>query len=273
VTAKATSAAEPARPFLKWVGGKRQLLREIARYVPRTFGTYHEPFLGGGALFFHLRPARARLTDGNARLIRAYAGVRSGCDAVIDLLRAYPHTRDFFLELRTVDIDARSDEEVAAWLIYLNHTGYNGLYRVNSKNKFNVPFGDYAKPRICDANNLRACARALAHAKTNVADFADVLRHARRGDFVYFDPPYVPLSATSSFTSYTRGGFGMGDQQRLRDVALTLKKRGVAVLISNSSSPAVRDLYADFDQHEVSARRAVSCNAAGRKAVTELLIR
>jgi DNA adenine methylase len=266
-------APRPAHPFLKWVGGKRQLLPQIARYVPHTFGTYHEPFVGAGALFFHLQPRRARLTDGNARLIRAYAGIRNGCDRVIDLLSSYPHTRDFFLRLRKADIDCRSDEEVAAWLIYLNRTGYNGLYRVNSKNEFNVPFGDYAKPKICDATNLKACARALESARIGVADFADVLRHAKRGDFVYFDPPYVPLSVTSSFTSYTMGRFGMDDQRRLRDVALALTKRGVQVLISNSSSPAVRELYAGFEQHEVSARRAINCNAAGRKAVTELLIR
>jgi DNA adenine methylase len=273
VTAKTATPGNPAHPFLKWVGGKRQLLPEIARYVPRTYGTYHEPFVGAGALFFDLQPRRARLTDGNARLIRAYAGVRNGCDKVIDLLRSYPHTRDFYLRLRTIDIDARPDEEVAAWLIYLNRTGYNGLYRVNSRNEFNVPFGNYAKPKICDAANLRACSLALQHARIDVADFAEVLRHAKSGDFVYFDPPYVPLSATSSFTSYTMGGFGMDDQRRLRDVAVALAKRGVRVLISNSSSPAVRELYADFEQHEVSARRAVNCNAAGRKAVTELLIR
>lgn len=265
--------APEARPFVKWVGGKRQLLEEIRRNLPAKFGAFHEPFIGGGALFFAQRPRRAVLGDMNERLVRTYRGVRDEVDAVVKLLRSYPHDRDFFLELRASAIDERSDAEVAAWFIYLNRTGFNGLYRVNRKNRFNVPFGDNANPTICDEENLRACSKALQKAEVHCEDFAAVLRRAKRSDVVYFDPPYVPLSATSQFTAYTAGGFGMDAQVRLRDVALELKRRGVHVLLSNSDSPVVHELYADFERTTVLATRAINSVATGRGRITELLIR
>lgn len=243
------------------------------KYVPNRYGTYHEPFVGGGALFFDLLPKTAILSDFNERLIRTYRGIRDEPEKVIERLRAYPHDKEFFLEMREMDIDARDDDEVAAWFIYLNKTGYNGLYRVNRRNVFNVPFGDYKNPSICDEGNLRACSRALKRAKLSVSGFETVLDRAKPGDFVYFDPPYVPLSVTSDFTSYTSAGFDMGDQIRLRDVALELKKRKVHVLLSNSSAEAVRELYSGFEQVEVSATRAVNSKVEGRGKVTELLIR
>lgn len=262
-----------ARPFIKWVGGKRQLLARMMPYVPRRFGAYHEPFLGGGALFFRLLPKGATLSDFNERLIRTYRGIRDEPTRVIERLRGYPHDKDFFLGMRSMDIDAGQDDEVAAWFIYLNKTGFNGLYRVNRRNVFNVPFGDYKDPNICDEDNLRACSQALKGAKLEVNGFESVLERAKPGDFVYFDPPYVPLSVTSAFTSYTSAGFDMDDQRRLRDVALELKKRKVHVLLSNSSAEAVRELYAGFEQVEVSATRAVNSKVEGRGKVTELLIR
>jgi DNA adenine methylase len=267
-------ASRAARPFLKWAGGKRQLLGELERYLPARFGTYHEPFIGGGALYFHLQPARAVLSDNNERLVRAYRGVRDGVERVIRLLGQYPHDKDFFLSFREHDIDRDSDAEVAAWLVYLNKTGFNGLYRVNSQNRFNVPFGRYTNPNICDEENLRACSLALQEADLPFAeDFASVLHRARRGDLVYFDPPYLPLSVTSSFTSYTSEGFGLADHVRLRDVALDLKKRGVHVIVSNSSAPAVVELYEKgFAIERVAANRAVNSKADGRGAVTELII-
>jgi DNA adenine methylase len=262
-----------ARPFLKWVGGKRQLLPAIRAHVPSSYRTYHEPFLGGGALFFDLRPARAVLSDSNLRLIRGYQGVRDDCERVIKLLQGYRHDKDFYLRLRKVDIDAQTDAEVAAWLIYLNRTGYNGLYRVNSRNQFNVPFGRYANPTICDAANLRACSLALRHAKLQVDDFEVVLKQAKPDDFVYFDPPYVPLSTTSSFTSYTQNGFGPESQERLRDAARDIKQRDVHVLISNSASAEVHKLYArGFKQTKVEANRAVNSKADRRGKISELLI-
>ena len=258
---------------MKWVGGKRQIIAELAYRVPQDIGTYHEPFLGGGALFFHRQPHPAVLSDTNERLIRAYCGVRDDVDRVIELLQSYPHKKKEFLRLRSAPIDSGSDAEVAAWLIYLNRTGYNGLYRVNSANTFNVPFGDYKNPTICDEPNLRACSEALRQTELNVEDFSAVLSRAREGDFVYFDPPYVPLSATSSFTSYTSDGFGMAEQTKLRNTARELKRRGVHVLLSNSNAGAVYELYSQgFKLAKVDAKRTVNCKPNGRGKVTELLI-
>jgi DNA adenine methylase len=262
------------RPFLKWAGGKRQLLASLREHAPANPTRYYEPFVGGGALFFALHPRRAVLADVNSRLIRTYKGVRDDVEGVIRLLRAYPHDSAFFYRLRELDIDSRSDAEVAAWFIYLNKTGFNGLYRVNRGNRFNVPFGRNVNPNICDEVTLRACSAALGGTDLLVADFEVVVAEAERGDFVYFDPPYVPLSTTSSFTSYTSHGFGPADQTRLRDTAGKLKQRGVRVLLSNSSAPFVRELYArGFDLKTVSATRQVNSRATARGAIVELLIK
>ena len=272
-------AGEPRRPFIKWAGGKRQLLPELLRHVPAQFGRYFEPFVGGGALFFALRPAAAPapalLTDVNERLIRTYRGVKNDVEDVIARLASYDrhHEESFFYRLRDLDIDAQTDSEVAAWFIYLNKVGFNGLYRVNRQNRFNVPFGRHKNPTICDEATLRACSAALAAATIEKADFGAAVASARAGDLVYFDPPYVPLSVTSSFTSYTSAGFGSDEQIRLRNLALELKRRGVHVLLSNSSAPLVRELYAaDFCITEVSATRLVNSKATGRGAITELVI-
>jgi DNA adenine methylase len=264
----------PRRPFIKWVGGKRQLLPELTRYVPGQFRSYFEPFVGGGALFFELAPKQAVLADANERLIRTYIGVRDSVEEVISMLRDYPHDEKFFYELREKDVDSGTDAEMAAWFIYLNKIGFNGLYRVNRQNRFNVPFGRHRNPNICDAPTLRACSAALAGTELLVSDFESVVEKAVAGDLVYFDPPYVPLSATSSFTLYTSDGFGADAQLRLRDVALRLKQRGVHVLLSNSSAGFVRELYhPDFEVREVSATRLVNSNGARRGAITELVIR
>lgn len=264
----------PRRPFVKWAGGKRQLLPELLRYVPARFGRYYEPFVGGGALFFALRPPLAALTDVNARLIRTYRGVRDDVSAVIALLESYPHDEKFFYELRDVNVDSGTDAEVAAWFIYLNKVGFNGLYRVNRQNRFNVPFGRHKNPTICDEPTLRSCSAALATARLEVSDFEAAVADAGPGDLVYFDPPYVPLSITSSFTRYTSDGFGPEAQVRLRDLALSLKQRGVHVLLSNSSAEFVRDLYRpSFETTEVSATRLVNSKVSRRGAITELVIR
>ena len=266
--------APRARPFLKWVGGKRQLLPRLLPHVPQRFGRYFEPFMGGGALFFSLAPGLASLNDGNVRLVRTYQAIRDRVEDVVALLRTYPHDRDFFISLRTNDIDASTDVEVAAWLIYLNRTAFNGLYRVNSRGGFNVPFGRYKNPTICDADNLRACAATLKSASIMHGDFEAAVADARAGDFVYFDPPYVPLTATSDFTSYTAEGFTDADQVRLRNVALRLKAGGITVLLSNSGAPRVRELYANgFEIEEVTANRCINSAADRRGAVVELLIR
>ena len=263
-----------ARPFLKWAGGKRQLLPEILKLVPERFGTYFEPFIGGAALFFSLQPRHAVLNDFNERLARTYRGVRSDVESVITLLRSYPHSRAFFEVFRKRSPDGGFDSDLAAWLIYLNRTAYNGLYRVNRANAFNTPFGDYANPTICDAPLLRACSAALKSAEIRTGDFEEAVRGAKRGDFVYFDPPYVPLSEYSDFSRYTSVPFAGTDQVRLRDVALKLKRRGVHVLLSNSSAPIVHELYEkDFELIHVGATRALNCRPGGRGKVVELLIR
>ncbi len=263
------------RPFLKWVGGKGHLVPQLKRRVPRRFdGTYHEPFVGGGALFFALRPERAHLSDNNLRLVRTYRAIRDDAERVIAQLRELPHDKELFLQLRREPIDDSPDDAtVAAWMLYLNKTAFNGLYRVNSRNVYNVPFGRYTNPLICDERNLRACHQVLQGVEIHHEPFFSVLDRAEPGDFVYFDPPYIPLSATSNFTSYTEGGFGDADQIRLRDVARELKDRGVKVLLSNSSADRVRELYRPgFRKVAVAVPRRVNSKAEGRGAVDELLI-
>jgi DNA adenine methylase len=261
------------KPFVKWAGGKRQLLTAILRHVPKAYETYHEPFLGGGAVFFALSPPKSFLSDSNLRLVRCYKGIRNHVGEVISLLKEFKKTRSFFLEMRDRDVDTREDAEVAAWFIFMNKMGFNGLYRVNSKNQFNVPFGDNKRSQIFDEENLRACSRALAKAEVECEDFSAVEGRAKPGDLVYFDPPYVPLSATSSFTSYTAKGFTPKDQTALRDLALRLKQKDVRVILSNSST--ARTLYQDdlFSVTTVYAARAVNSRADRRGKITELLIR
>jgi DNA adenine methylase len=279
-TARARPISSEARPFLKWVGGKRQLIDALLGYVPRDLPrhTYFEPFVGGGALFFAVRPRpkRAVLSDTNLRLVRTYRGVRDRIDQVVRLLADYKkqHGPAFFQRMRELQIDELDDDaQVAAWMIYLNKTAYNGLYRVNSRNVFNVPFGRYANPAILDEPNLRACSQALADVDIEHGDFGKVVARSRKGDFAYFDPPYVPLSATSDFTGYTADGFGAEHQKRLRDVARKLKDRGVHVLLSNSGAGFVREIYDGFELREVEASRQVNCKADGRGKIKELIIR
>lgn len=260
-----------AKPVLKWVGGKRRLLPEIQKRVPSDFLTYFEPFVGGGALFFSLSPAYSVLGDSNERLVRTYRAIRNNVDAVIAELRSYPYSKDFYLQLRSKPIDSASDVEIAAWMIYLNRTGFNGLYRVNKNNVFNVPFGKYKHPTICDKDALKAASGSLQSAEIHCADFQTIAERASKNDFVYFDPPYSPLTS-DSFIAYTPDRFGTVDQIRLSTVARNLKRRGVHVLISNSNSDEVRSLYADFEMSEVQCSRPVNCNATGRGKVKELLI-
>ncbi len=264
-----------AKPFLKWAGGKRKLLPQILPHVPSEFRAYHEPFLGGGALFFHLQPRFAFLSDANNRLMRTYEAIRNDVDSVIAQIGNYPHNKEFYYTLREWDVDRGTDVDVAAWFIYLNKTCFNGLYRVNRHGRFNVAFCRYSNPMICDRSTLLACSEALLSPTIHLAheDFEHVLGRAESGDFVYFDPPYVPLTVTSDFTGYTQDGFGFEDQRRLRDVAVVLKNRGVKVLLSNSNHPLVRELYSEhFTLTEVLAARAINCDASKRGSIRELLI-
>lgn len=267
-------------PFTKWVGGKRQLLPQIMPLVPTKFGRYFEPFVGGGALFWKLRAdglsGVVTLNDANERLIETYQAVRDRLEPLLIELRFYEkrHSKSFYYEVRSSFGRCSALESRAAEFIYLLRTCFNGLYRVNRKGGFNVPMGRYVNPTICDESLLRVCSEALKRVKLTSEDFERAVATAERGDFCYFDPPYEPISATSSFTSYTKGGFTRDDQARLRDVALRLKRKGVKVLLSNSSSPYIRQLYkGDFEIIEVEARRAINSKASKRGAVMEVLIR
>ena len=268
-----------AKPFVKWVGGKRKVIPELLFSLPTTFEHYYEPFVGGGALFFHLRSLnvlqdhKITISDVNLRLIRTYRAIRDDVEGVIVRLQhhAKHHCRDYFYAVRDAEVDTyENNADVAAWFIYLNKTAFNGLYRVNKKNRFNAPMGKYKNPTICDAVNLRNCHDALQTVEILHQSFT-VTERAQAGDLVYFDPPYVPVSATASFTSYTNQGFGIGEQIQLRDVALSLRNRGVNIMISNSDHEIVRELYTDFNIRGIQVGRAINSKATGRGKVGEVI--
>lgn len=275
------SETPAAVPFLKWAGGKRQLLPAILPAildrVPARCATYYEPFLGGGAVFFALAARRAFrravLTDLNAELIDAYLGIRDDVEGVIRRLARMKHDEGTFYRIRARDPAASSIPARAARLIYLNRTCYNGLYRVNSRGLFNVPFGRYKNPRILDRDNLRLVSRALQGVTIQVADFEEGVARAKPGDVVYFDPPYEPVSRTSSFTAYSKDGFGPGEQLRLAKLMRTLRDKGVYALLSNADVPATRALYRECSLESVLARRAINSRPDKRGAVPELLVR
>lgn len=287
-----------ARPFLKWAGGKRSLLPTLLEHVPGTFTAYHEPFVGGGALFFALRNAGrlpfiarrgrrvAYLNDFNERLVRTYRAIQGvrGLDTVEDVisrLRRKKNDKAFFLRERAKKIDALEDADVAAWMIYLNRVCFNGLYRVNRKNEFNTPFGAYENPTICDASNLRACAHALGgdeagdgYVKITCGDFEKACTTVGAGDFVYFDPPYAPRSG-EEFVGYHEDGFGENEHERLRDVARVLVLRGAKVMISNSGADLVRELYkkrGHWEIHEVKGKRSIGATGDRRVHAPDVLI-
>ncbi len=262
-----------ARPIVKWVGGKRQLLDELLSRMPARWNRYFEPFAGGAALFFQLEPAPAFLYDRNEELVRTYAAVRDRLPELAALLSGYPHDREFFYRIRALDPRTMTDVEAAARFLYLNRTCFNGLYRVNSKGQFNVPFGRYANPRICDVPRLEAAAAALRETALASGDFELALAEAQSGDFLYFDPPYVPLPSAKSFTAYTACDFGDGDQQRLAAAFAALDRRGCRVMLSNSDTPRVRELYAGFRIDRVTAARKVNSRVDGRGPVDEVIVR
>jgi DNA adenine methylase len=264
--------SDPPRPFLKWAGGKGQLLAELRVRIPALRGRYFEPFLGGGALFFDLLPKKGVLSDVNAEIVECYATVRDRVDELVRALKKHRYDVDHYYAVRDADPAGLSPVERAARTIFLNKTGFNGLYRVNSKGKFNVPFGRYAKPLICDEANLHACSAALAKVELVTCDFEESASRAKKGDFVYFDPPYVPLSRTATFTAYARGGFGRDAQARLAGVFDRLARRGVRVLLSNSDVPEIRELYRAYRIHVVKAARSINSKGSRRGPVSEVLV-
>lgn len=295
------------RPFLKWAGGKRQLLPRLREFYPPAFGAYHEPFLGSAAVFFDLAESgalqrgRVRLTDVNADLIGCCLRLRDEPHAVVRHLRKleagyaaapeehYYRIRDeVFNPARAAITNGRHPRpeayspELAGMLIYLNRTGYNGLFRLNSSGLFNVPRGRYKNPRICDEENLVRVSSTLSElsVKIELLPFETVVKSARKGDFVYFDPPYAPLSATAHFTSYTSDGFDTADQRELQRVVFELVRKGCHVVLSNSTAPEIKELYTDnavaerlhIKAHTVPARRAINSNASRRGHVDEYII-
>jgi len=261
------------RPFLKWAGGKGKLIQQYIPYLPKKFKTYYEPFLGGAAVFFYLNPPSGTLTDINAELVNAYRCVRDNVEELILNLEAHQlrHCRDYYYEVR--QSPGVTNIEKAARLIYLNKTCFNGLYRENSKGAFNVPIGKYKNPKICNSALLRSVSAALQNAQINVRPFEDILEHASScDDFVYFDPPYHPLSPTSNFTAYSRYSFSQDDQIRLKYVFAELAERGVKVMLSNSDCKFIRELYSDFNINSIIAPRLINSDVRKRGNITELLI-
>lgn len=278
--------AVEARPFLKWAGGKRQLLADYEPLFPKVSGvaTYHEPFVGSGAVFFRLGalgaiPARAILSDVNEHLVTTWKTVRDRPDALAARLLELEATHSdeqYYAQRDRYNAGGIDALERAALVVYLNKAGFNGLYRVNSKGAFNVPAGRRSGASglgMPSAELLASCSRALRDADLLCAPFATVLDRARAGDFVYFDPPYVPISDTAFFTSYGCDGFGMAEQELLRDVFVQLDRRGCRVMLSNSGSFEVLKLYAGFDVVQVQARRSINSKAEKRGPVTEVVIR
>ncbi len=297
-------AKTAARPFLKWAGGKRQLLPVLREFYPSAFDRYFEPFLGSGAVFFDLysrgllRNRESVLLDSNADLIGCYSAVRDHADAVIRDLKelAREHARggeEFFYEVRDREFNPRRDSLVnagrlgaeypprlAAMLIYLNRTGFNGLFRLNASGRFNVPAGRYVNPQICDAENLRRAASALTgRVELRHGSFEEVRRLATRGDFLYFDPPYAPVSRTARFTSYTSAQFGVEEQQLLYQLVSHLAGSGCFVVVSNSTAPEIVEMYespstraAGLIAHRVKAKRAINSKAEARGDVAEYVL-
>lgn len=266
----------PVRPVLKWAGGKSRSLREILAALPERMGTYYEPFIGGAAVFFALaterRFKRAVLSDRNAALIDVYAGLQKDPEGIIRILKTYRYDHDEYYRIRALDPDALDPAERAARTIFLNKTGYNGLYRVNSRGQFNVPFGRYKNPNICDEENLRRASEALAKVRILVADFEKASDPAKAGDAVYFDPPYDPVSKTSNFTAYHKDEFGQAEHERLKDAFARLAGRGVSVVLSNSHTAFTWRLFSDWSRRKIDVSRPINSKASQRGTVQELLV-
>lgn len=270
-----------AKPFLKWAGGKQQLLAQYEVYFPSDFNRYIEPFVGGGAVFFHLwntrrLPAQVLLFDNNEVLIKTYKVVRDDVDELIKILAIHKknHCRDYYYEIRNLDRQnvQLSEVERAARTIYLNKTCYNGLYRVNKKGQFNVPMGSYKNPAILQEETLRAAHAALRNVCLEVRDFQTVVEVSRTGDFFYFDPPYNPVSRTASFTSYTAGSFGDEDQRNLARVFAQLSEKGCLCMLSNSHTALILELYQKFRIEPVQANRAINSDAKRRGSIQEVVV-
>lgn len=267
-------------PVVKWVGGKRQLLDALTPLLPGRFSNYCEPFIGGGALLFWRQPKNAIINDVNSDLIQMYEVIRDDVEGLISELEKHQNTADCFYSVRDWDRDketylARSQAQRASRIIYLNKTCYNGLYRVNNAGEFNTPFGNYKNPNIVNALVLRAVSRYLQKAGVTLScrDYSEVLAELPRGTFVYLDPPYDPVSVTSSFTGYAKGGFNKEDQIHLRECCDELDRRGIKFMLSNSATDFIKEQYAAYNITIVQAKRAINSDAKRRGQVDEVVVR
>lgn len=274
---------QASKPFLKWVGGKGQLLDQLLPLFPSPHeGAYYEPFFGGGAAFFALAPVIGQINDVNKALMSAYTNVRDSIDKVIEELKNIeaeysvldPDNRQSYYYDRRAEYNQEPHDTIrkTSLLIFLNKTCFNGLYRENRKGEFNVPHGRYSNPTICDERNLRATSVALKHVKISSVSFEKAVAGAKAGDFVYFDPPYHPLNPTSSFTSYSVDDFTVKDQEKLKQLVDDLTKKGVKVALSNSDSDFINELYKDYRIEKIFASRSINAIGNKRGKITEVLV-
>lgn len=271
------------QPFLKWAGGKRQLISTIKKYIPKQYTTYYEPFVGAGAVLFFLQPKKSVISDTNKELINCYKVIRDHPEELLTLCQKHKrhNSKEYYYKLREKDRDSTFKDlsviERAARIIYLNKTCFNGLFRVNSQGQFNVPYGDYANPVIADPSVIRAVSAFLKQQSVQICelDFENAVKTAKKGAFIYFDPPYYPISDTSSFTGYSTNGFGEDQQERLKKICDQLSDRGCHVLVSNSNAAFIYDLYDNDPRYEIvsiRATRAINSVGSKRGKIGELLI-
>ena len=272
-----------AKPFLKWVGGKSKLVPLLKERFPSEYNDYYEPFLGGGALFFTMNDKRAHVNDMNEVLIQAYINIQMNVELLVKKLNSIQSEymsltgleakKVYFLEKRTEYNSLKNNDfSKTAYLIFLNKTCFNGMYRENSKGGYNVPFGKQEKPNICDESNLQSVSKALQHTTISNGSYLSAIKNAKMGDFIYLDPPYHPINSTSSFTAYQAGGFTAEDQEKLRDTFVDLSERGCKVMVSNSNASLIKELYKKYNTYEIQAARSINSAASGRGKITELII-
>lgn len=274
--------ADKAKPFLKWVGGKGQLLEQLEDLFPKKYNNYYEPFVGGGAVFFKLQPKRASINDINKTLINTYLLIKNEPQRLISSLKKLekdfiiktPEDRKTFYYLLRDKFNSLKfdDYKKSVYFIFFNKTAFNGIYRENSKGGFNVPMGKYKNPKILNAENIELVSKCLSNTKITCESFISSVKKAKKGDFVYFDPPYYPISSTSKFTTYSKDDFTKEDQIKLRNLFTELDKKGVFVMLSNSNSPFIKEIYSKYKQIPVSASRMINSKGDKRGKISELVI-
>lgn len=267
------------QPFVKWAGGKRQILDNIKDYIPDKFSSYYEPFVGGGAVLFELQPDKAVINDANKHIINVYRVIKNNIEALIEDLKRHKNEENYYYQIRELDrkevFQEMSAVEKASRILYLNKTCYNGLFRVNSSGEFNVPFGRYKNPEIVNEDVLRAVHDYLNNNNVRIlsTDFEEAMKGMRKEAFVYFDPPYHPISDSSYFTGYTLDGFDKEDQIRLKNLCDDLDKRNCRFLLSNSGAEFIQNLYSDYKIEIIKAKRSINSNANKRGEIEEILVR